>query len=361
MGIGICCFSITIIDYFYGVKKIILLLCLCSVFSVLSQTEFKIAFGSCGHQDKPIPLFNDIAAQSPDVFIFLGDNVYGDTKNARVLIRKYAQLSAKESYQNLKKSTRILATWDDHDYGKNDSGKEFCRKKRFKKIFLDFFDEPKESMRRSQQGIHTSYSYEVNGKIIQIILLDTRTFRDKLLKCNNANSIDTNFKYELDYLPHYDTTKSFLGEQQWNWLKTTLQKKADYRIICSSTQFGISYNGYEAWANYPHEQLKMLQLIEETKANGVVFISGDVHYAEISKISANSPYPIYDVTSSGLTQTWHLSTPNKNRIEGPFMGNNYGLLNIDTEQNLLKVEIRNSDGQAVINKEISLQELQIAD
>ncbi len=342
-------------------KNRLLYLCLCSVFNVLSQTEFKIAFGSCGHQDKPIPLFNDIAAQSPDVFIFLGDNVYGDTKNARVLQRKYAQLSAKESYQNLKKSTRIFATWDDHDFGKNDAGKEFCRKKRFKKIFLDFFDEPNESIRRTQQGIYTSYSYEVNNKIIQIILLDTRTFRDKLLKGNNANSTDTTFKYELDYLPHYDTTKSFLGEQQWNWLKTTLEKKADYRIIGSSTQFGISYNGYEAWANFPHEQLKMLRLIEETKANGVVFISGDVHYAELSKICDHSPYPIYDVTSSGLTQTWHLSTPNKNRIDGPFMGNNYGLIKIDTKQNILKVEIINSDGQSVIEREISLQEIQISD
>lgn len=342
-------------------KNYLLYFCLCSVFSVFSQTEFKIAFGSCGHQDKPIPLFNDIAEQAPDVFIFLGDNVYGDTKNARVLQRKYAQLSAKESYQNLKKTTRILATWDDHDFGKNDAGKEFSRKKRFKKLFLDFFDEPKESIRRSQQGIYTSYSYEVNSKIIQIILLDTRTFRDKLLKCNKANSTDTSFKYELDYLPHYDTTQSFLGERQWNWLKTRLEQKADYRIIGSSTQFGISYNGYEAWANFPHEQLKMLRLIEETKANGVVFISGDVHYAEISKITSQSPYPIYDITSSGLTQTWHLSTPNKNRIEGPFMGNNYGLLNIDTEQNVLKVEIRNSDGQSVIQREISLQEIQNAD
>ena len=329
--------------------------------SSFSQHNFKIAFGSCGHQDNPLSIFDEIVNASPDVFVFLGDNIYGDTKNARLLQKKYAQLAAKTSFQHLKKTTRILATWDDHDYGKNDSGKEFIRKKRFKRIFLDFFEEPKESIRRSQQGVYTSYTYEVNNKIIQLILLDTRTFRDKLLKYNKVNSIDTTFKYQLDYLPHVDTSKSFLGEQQWSWLKTTLQKKADYRIICSSTQFGISYNGYEAWANYPHEQLKMLQLIEENKANGVVFISGDVHYAEISKISANSPYPIYDVTSSGLTQTWHLSTPNKNRIEGPFMGNNYGLINIDTEQNLLKVEIRNSDGQAVINKEISLQELQIAD
>ena len=358
MGVGICCFSITIIDYFYGVKKIILLLCLGFELCLFSQTEFKIAFGSCGHQDKPIPIFDEIALQAPDVFIFLGDNIYGDTKNGRVLQRKYAQLSAKESYQNLKKSTRILATWDDHDFGKNDAGKEFIRKKRFKKLFLDFFDEPKESIRRSQQGIYTSYSYEVNSKIIQIILLDTRTFRDKLLKCNNANSIDTSFKYDLDYLPHYDPTQSFLGEQQWNWLKTTLEQKADYRIIGSSTQFGISYNGYEAWANFPHEQLKMLRLIEETKANGVIFISGDVHYAEISKISAHSPFPIYDVTSSGLTQTWHFATPNKNRIEGPFMGNNYGLLNIDTQQNVLKVQIMDASGKQVMFQEIPLSEIQ---
>jgi alkaline phosphatase D len=329
--------------------------------SSFSQHDFKIAFGSCGHQDKPLSIFDEIVNDSPDVFVFLGDNIYGDTKNARVLQKKYAQLAAKSSFQHLKTTTRILATWDDHDYGKNDSGKEFIRKKRFKSIFLDFFEEPKESLRRSQQGIYTSYRYEVNSKIIQLILLDTRTFRDKLLKYNNANSIDTTFKYPLDYLPHVDTSKSFLGEQQWSWLKTTLQQKADYRIICSSTQFGISYNGYEAWANFPHEQLKMLRLIEETKANGVVFISGDVHYAEISAISTPSLYPIYDITSSGLTQTWHFATPNKNRIEGPYMGNNYGILNIDTKNDVLKVEIRNADGQAVISKEISLQELQIAD
>ena len=328
--------------------------------SSFSQHNFKIAFGSCGHQDNPLSIFDEIVNASPDVFVFLGDNIYGDTKNARLLQKKYAQLAAKTSFQHLKKTTRILATWDDHDYGKNDSGKEFIRKKRFKRIFLDFFEEPKESIRRSQQGIYTSYTYEVNHKIIQLILLDTRTFRDKLLKYNKVNSIDTTFKYQLDYLPHVDTSKSFLGEQQWSWLKTTLQKKADYRIICSSTQFGISYNGYESWANFPHEQLKMLRLIEETNANGVVFISGDVHYAEISTLSTLSLYPIYDITSSGLTQTWHLSTPNKNRIEGPFMGNNYGLINIDTEHNVLKVEIRNSDGKSVIEREINLQEIQKA-
>ena len=329
--------------------------------SSFSQHNFKIAFGSCGHQDNPLSIFDEIVNASPDVFVFLGDNIYGDTKNALLLQKKYAQLAAKTSFQHLKKTTRILATWDDHDYGKNDSGKEFIRKKRFKRIFLDFFEEPKESIRRSQQGVYTSYTYEVNNKIIQLILLDTRTFRDKLLKYNKVNSIDTTFKYQLDYLPHVDTSKSFLGEQQWSWLKTTLQKKADYRIICSSTQFGISYNGYEAWANFPHEQLKMLRLIEETNANGVVFISGDVHYAEISTLSTLSLYPIYDITSSGLTQTWHFATPNKNRIEGPFMGNNYGILNIDTMNDVLKVEIQNSDGQAVISKEISLKELQIAD
>ena len=73
----------------------------------------------------------------------------------------------------------------------------------------------------------------------------------------------------------------------------------------------------------------MLKTIQKSGANGVVFISGDVHYAEISKIQLKNSYPIYDFTSSGITSTWHFATPNKNRIEGPVMENHYGKITID--------------------------------
>jgi alkaline phosphatase D len=54
-----------------------------------------------------------------------------------------------------------------------------------------------------------------------------------------------------------------------------------------------------------------------------------VHYAEISKLAYPGLYPIYDVTASGITSTWHFATPNSNRIEGPVMDNHFGLLTID--------------------------------
>jgi alkaline phosphatase D len=101
---------------------------------------------------------------------------------------------------------------------------------------------------------------------------------------------------------------------------------ADVKIIASSTQFSITHNGYEAWANFPHEQQRFIDLIKKTKANGVFFISGDVHYAELSKLNVDGGYPLYDVTSSGITSTWDFATPNDNRIDGPVMENNYGLV-----------------------------------
>jgi alkaline phosphatase D len=73
----------------------------------------------------------------------------------------------------------------------------------------------------------------------------------------------------------------------------------------------------------------MLDLIKKTQANGVLFLTGDVHYAEISKLQTPDLYPIYDVTASGLSSTWHFATPNKNRIAGPVMENHFGMLTID--------------------------------
>ena len=119
-----------------------------------------------------------------------------------------------------------------------------------------------------------------------------------------------------------------LGKKQWQWLENELKVNADVRIIGSSTQFGIEWNGYESWENFPSEKQKMIDLIKNTKANNVFFISGDVHYSEISKVETDY-YPLFDFTSSGLSSTWRFATPNKNRIEGPVMDNHFGLITID--------------------------------
>ncbi|MGB4960388.1 MAG: alkaline phosphatase D family protein, partial [Saprospiraceae bacterium] len=177
--------------------------------------------------------------------------------------------------------------------------------------------------------IYDAHMIDIGDKKLQIILLDTRTFRDNLRKYRGEVHHQARYFYPLDYYPHENKDSTLLGSDQWDWLKIELSKPADLRIIGSSTQFAIEYNGYEAWANFPHEQQKMIELIKSTKANGAMFISGDVHYSEISKIEVKDGYPIYDFTSSGITSTWHFATPNIHRIEGPVMDNHFGKITID--------------------------------
>lgn len=333
--------------------------CTSKVYTQTSQGLFKIAFGSCASQDQPQPILDLVIKHKPDVFIYLGDNIYGDTYHMKELQAKYDSLAAKPEFQRLKKSTRILATWDDHDYGWNDSGKEYPFKKESKEIFLNFFDEPKNSERRRHEGIYTSYLFESNGKKLQIILLDNRTFRSSLRHYRGELNNKPEFFYPLDYYPHQIEDSVLLGEEQWKWLEAELKKPADIRIIGSGTQFGISFNGYEAWANFPHEQKRMLELIKKTKANGVFFITGDVHYAEISKLQHEGLYPIYDFTSSGITSTWHFATPNDNRIEGPVMDNHFGLITIDWNKKdpSIKMEVFDVKDNQRIEYSLSLSEI----
>jgi alkaline phosphatase D len=276
-----------------------------------------------------------------------------------VLKAKYDSLGVKPEFRKLKSGTRILATWDDHDFGWNDSGKYYPFKEESKTIFLDFFNEPFHSERRKHEGIYTSYVFGNKGKRVQVILLDVRTFRSDLLKHEASAEPNEKFFYPLDYDPHVAADSQLLGEAQWQWLEKELSKPAEIRIIGSGSQFGISYNGYEAWANFPHEQKRMLELIRKTKAEGVLFITGDVHYGEISKLIHEGLYPIYDITSSGITSTWYFAAPNDNRIEGPVMENHFGMISIDWSKKdpVIKMEIIDVTGNHRVEYSIRRSDL----
>jgi alkaline phosphatase D len=321
----------------------------------------KIAFGSCGSQDYPQPVLGMAAAQGLDAFIFLGDNIYGDTDNMDTLEFKYKKWMAQPEFKRLDSSTKIFATWDDHDFGRNDAGKWYPWKKEAKALFLKYFKEPAESERRKHDGIYHAEYVRNGNKTIQVILLDVRTFRNDLLLYDTLTKLPRDhYFYKPDYKPHTSTDSTLLGAAQWQWLEGELKKPADLRLICSGSQFGIEYNGYEAWANFPHEQERMLQLIRQTNANGVIFLSGDVHYAEISKLQPPGLYPIYDITASGITSTWEFATENVNRIEGPVMDNHYGLLTVDWQSDpVIRMEVIDKNNNSRIEYTIRLSELQI--
>jgi alkaline phosphatase D len=317
-----------------------------------------IAFGSCAEQTKPQPVLRRVTEAKPDLFLYLGDNIYSDTHNMDTLKMNYQRLAAKPEFRKMVSSMGILATWDDHDYGWNDAGRHYRYKEESKQIFLDFFGVP-DSTLLQHDGIYYSKFFTLPRHTLQIIFLDLRTFRDKLLPYNGNRKGEKGFDYEMDYSPYTSRDSTMLGEEQWKWLEKQLQVPADLRIIASSTQFGITHNGYEAWANFPHEQQRMLDLIRTTKANGVLFISGDVHYAEISRLQAEGLYPIYDVTASGITSTWKFATPNDNRIDGPVMENHFGLIRVHWEEEDPRVimQIHDVRGRKRIDRTIRLSEL----
>lgn len=325
----------------------------------VKKTISTIAFGSCAEQWQPQPALEHAIAKNPDIFIYLGDNIYSDTYSMDTLRKNYSILAAKPEYQKLKAAVPIYAVWDDHDFGWNDAGRHYPFKEESKNIFLDFFGEQGDHTIHSHPGIyHVSY-FGDPGKRVQIIFPDLRTFRDKLLPYHGNRSDDPRYNYTLDYSPYTTSDSTMLGETQWQWIEEQLNEPADIRIIASSTQFSITHNGYEAWANFPHEQKRMLELIKKTRATGVLFISGDVHYAEISKLQVNGIYPIYDVTSSGITSTWDFATPNDNRIEGPIMENNFGLVKIDWNKidPEITLQIHDATGTERISRTIKLSEL----
>ena len=267
-----------------------------------------------------------------------------------VLQSKYNQLASKPGYQKLLATTPVIATWDDHDFGRDDCGKEYPKKEESKKIFLDFFKEPVNSERRNHEGIYTSYIYGEEGKRVQVIMLDCRTFRDSL--CFKKHP-----QIWGEYTECTDTSKTMLGAAQWKWLEGELKKPADIRIIGSSTMFLVDYNGWEAWKNMPHERNRMFELVRKTKANGVFFISGDVHHGEFSKSKMDNLYPIYDFTSSGLTHSVWFANKNKNRIGTAFTHLNFGVINFNWSNNSMLFEIKNKNGKTVRKQNILLSDI----
>ncbi len=330
--------------------------CCCFIAATLTaqttspQTLTKIAFGSCGNQYKPMEIFYKVAEEQPQLFVFLGDNVYGDTEDMALLQSKYDSLAAKPAYRKLQETAPIIATWDDHDFGVNDGGKEYPKKEESKKIFLDFFKEPANSERRSHAGIYTSYIYGEAGKRVQIIMLDCRTFRDSLVFKKHP-------KPWGEYQRSDDPNRTMLGDEQWKWLEGELQKPADVRIIGTSTMFLVDFNGWEAWMNLAPENQRMLDLIKKTRANGVVFISGDIHHGEISKRNVEGQYPIYDFTSSGLTHSVWLANKNKYRVGTAYCKLNYGVLHLDWNKRELVFDLKNKNGKTVRTQLVSLDEL----
>jgi len=300
--------------------------------SDISKEATVIAFGSCNDEELQQPMWKYIVENQPKLWIWLGDIIYGDTDDEADLKRQYDLLNRIEGYQQLKSTCPIVGTWDDHDYGLNNGGKEWHAKDMSKKVFLDFIGADGSDERRNREGVYHSYTLGESGKEVKVILLDCRYFRD-------SSIVDSNKRYIKN------ETGTILGEAQWKWLENELTNStAQVHIIGSGIQVIPEEHRFEKWANFPNERQRLFDLLSKTKPSNPIIISGDRHIAELSKIEIDGlENPLYEVTSSGMTHSFERITQigeaNQYRVNDYLSGmKNFGLFIIDWSKSPIEIK-----------------------
>ena len=302
----------------------------------------RIALGSCAKQTLPQPIWDAVLAYRPELFVFMGDNVYGDFSSADAADLRRAYQAAKEiaGYERLRNTVSHLAIWDDHDYGANDSGADFAHKAVSKELFLDFWDAPATDVRRAREGIYDSRVIGPPGMRVQVILLDVRWFHSPLRLTNQRGAPG-----KERYLPDADPAKTMLGATQWAWLAGELRKPAELRLIVSSTQVLAEGHGWERWGNFPLERQKLFDTIRQSGAKGVVFVSGDRHIGALYREQPPGLHPLYEMTSSGLNMVYRAAKePGPNRLGALYAATNFGAIDVDWWERTVTLALRDEGG-----------------
>ncbi|QVY67431.1 alkaline phosphatase D family protein [Polaribacter sp. Q13] len=291
--------------------------------------DFVLTFGSCNKPNQKNLLWDDIAQLNPDVWLWGGDIIYADTENMDKMEADYNLQKKQKGYANLLKETKVLGTWDDHDFGANDAGAEYPKKEKSQELLLNFLGVDKNSPRRKREGVYNSEVIETAKGSVKIILLDTRYFRTIINKKSVKGDQDN---------------RTILGEQQWAWLESELvNSSAKFNIIVSSVQVIAEKHPYEKWANFPLERKKLLDVIVSSKANNVILLSGDRHISEFSKEEVNGlTYPLIDFTSSGMTHASENFTKEYNpaRVGKVISTKSFGVLKINFDKKEVVMEMR---------------------
>jgi alkaline phosphatase D len=304
------------------------------------ENPSRIAMGSCIRSEKQ-PIWEHVLAYGPDVFLFLGDNVYADTFDMAEMQRFYDALGAREEVRRLRETSKVFAVWDDHDYGWNDAGREYSRKEESQAIFREFW-----KPQGNYGGDAGTYSLQQVGDV-QFILLDTRYFRDRLTKPDGPG-------------------KTLLGEAQWAWLEEIFASRpARLRVIASSIQFAADEQEFEKWGwLFENERRRMIALLRKHDVEGVLFVSGDRHTGEISRADLGLGYPVYDLTASPMAQNPKTRErtnrePNRWRLGENFPYDNFGAIEVDWTQAdpPIALKLYDEEGTLVRSTTLRLSEL----
>lgn len=287
-------------------------------------------------------IFGSITAVKPDAMIWLGDNVYlrePDWNSRAGILKRYSHTRALAETKALFASTPNYATWDDHDYGPNDADRSWWGKQNTLEAFSLFWPNPSYGV-MDRPGVTTSFELVD----VQVFLLDDRYYR-------SAND-------------RKGGERTILGEHQVEWLIDALSSStATFKIIVVGSQFLTDNLRKECFSREPAERTRIIDLITSNKIKGVLFVTGDIHAAELSKLDRPGTYPLYELTSSSLTAGSNkgiADQPNAYRVPGTEYGaHNFGLINVAGPKGarVLTMRIMDKDGKEVWKREIAEMEL----
>lgn len=256
----------------------------------MDAPDLKFALGSCAfinetEVDRPgepyggeYDIYTSIFQKKPDFMIWGGDNVYlrevdWDTQTG--IYHRYTHSRSLKELQPLLASTHNYAIWDDHDFGPNDSDKSFYNKQKTTDAFKLFWGNNTYGV-AGLEG--TTSQFKWND--CEFFMLDDRFYRTSARRKGIKSTI--------------------LGEKQIDWLiDALLYSNAAFKFVVVGSQFLSSSASKENFNNYSDREVILKQLADE-RIPGVIFISGDRHFTEVSKMERQGSYPLYDFTISPL-------------------------------------------------------------
>ena len=303
------------------------LLLLLTTFSIHSQETYKIALGSCLHQDHPAPIWDAVKDNNIDSFFFLGDNIYGDVPSGLPWKLKRSYDKQKKVLPSWLMSKQIHVIWDDHDYGKNDGGGSYRFKEYAQDLYIDFWEIPDDDPRANREGIYYQQLQNINGLRVLFVGLDTRYFRSNIEEKDDV------------YLPNLEPDATFLGDKQWEWLTDTLKQEHDLLIMASSIQVLATEHRFEKWSNIPSERNKLLTLLESLDSR-VIVVSGDRHRAGLYQYN-----DITEITASSLNRPTYSEETDSLLLGKTYTENNFGLISI--EKDLVEISVINVDNKTL--------------
>ncbi len=296
--------------------------------------HIRIAFGSCArYAVSPIqPVWDGVDRCEPDLFLWLGDNIYGDSLSAEKLHEEYRRQLSVPNLEPVQSRVSQLAIWDDHDFALNDSDRRNPMKGKALEAFRTYWANPAYGLAESP-GVFFRHSFGP----VDLFMLDNRYHRSPASEADGPQ-------------------KTALGRAQVAWLKDELKaSKAAFKIVASGQGWtDAKAFGGESWASYLTERDEILSFIRSEPVNGVFLISGDTHVAEINALPGRANgYDLVECVSSPLAQETAMSWLNYKPVERLRQvyagGANFGLMDFDftKEDPSVRLSIRNVQGDPV--------------